>query len=125
MGDFLDLIFWIFRNQESFTEANKIALSIYFKTFLNSELASRRVDADQRAYIFNALIELVMSPRVITQSVIVQLVPPIENILFFDGADSFGNLVEQVFEPIKEGLKNPDPEVLRSTLLVLRSATAV
>ncbi len=103
----------------------KVAVSIFLKSFLNSKLTTRALDAQTRAEIFKPLLLAVMTKDGLDQQVISHAMPSIENLLFFDEADSMGSLSSEVFRPIMEGLGQTDPEVLKATMLVLRSAFTV
>ena len=45
--------------------------------------------------------------------------------MFFDEADHSCSLSNIVFEPIKNGFRSKDPEILRPTVLLLRAAFSV
>lgn len=124
-------MFSIFRDQTIFVETNKVALGIFFKTYMNNSLASRKFGHEQRCYIFKAISEIVMEGSIITTQVVNQLMPTMENILFFDEADSSipeeEKLSAIIFDPITEGLAQADGNAtsLHPTVLLLRSVLQV
>lgn len=96
----------------AFNESNKMAISIYFKSFISKELSTRKLSVMLREQVFKQLIELVLDKDVLSSRVVDQVIAPIENILFFDEADKISKLSDLIFQPITNGLVNKDPETL-------------
>ena len=64
---FFELIFWCFQNR--IEDNSKLALGIFFKTYLNNVLASRVIDDKEKETVFDELVKLILMPDVISLSV--------------------------------------------------------
>jgi len=104
-----------------YTEANKIAVSIFLKSFLNNQLASRALQADHRAQVFEKILNLMLPKARVSTPCVSHLSACLENILFFDEADTLGSISSEAMVPVSQGLNSSEPEVIKSSLIMLRA----